>query len=115
LWALLAGAIAFAVSFALYAGGVVGAGDSKLFAAVALFVGLPHLVLLTVGTAFVGGAIALISIVARPRRALVMINMRARGDFGRGIPYGVAIALAAAAVVWAQVLGYPLPMTPGSA
>jgi prepilin peptidase CpaA len=115
LWALLAGAIAFAVSFALYASGIVGAGDSKLFAAVALFVGLPHLALLGVGTALVGGAIALISIVSRPRRALVMINMRAKGDFGRGIPYGVAIASAAAALVWAQVLKFPLPVMPGSA
>lgn len=98
--ALLAAAIAFVVSFALWNLKIVGAGDSKLFASVALFAGLGHLAQLAAGTALVGGLIALVIMVTRPRRALVMITMRGKGDFGDGIPYGVAIAAAGAAVVW---------------
>jgi prepilin peptidase CpaA len=108
LWALAAGAIALVVSIALYAVGVVGAGDSKLFAAVALFVGMGHLAQLAIITALVGGVIAAISLLTRPRRALVMLNMRGKGDFGRGVPYGVAIAVAGAAIVWISLLGPPM-------
>jgi prepilin peptidase CpaA len=110
LWALAGGAIALAVSFGLYAVGMIGAGDSKLFAALALFVGLGHLTVFAIGTALAGGAIALASVLSRPQRALVMVTMRGKGDFGRGIPYGVAIALSAAVVVWASLLKLPLPM-----
>jgi prepilin peptidase CpaA len=109
LWALAAGVIALAASFGLYAIGVIGAGDSKLFAASALFVGLAHLGWLALGTALVGGAVALISILTRPTRALVMFKLRGKGDFGRGIPYGVAIAIAAAVLIWATVLKVPVP------
>jgi hypothetical protein len=40
----------------------------------------------------------------RPTRALTLINMKGKGDFGPGIPYGVAIAAAAAGLVWAGLL-----------
>jgi prepilin peptidase CpaA len=109
LWALAAGAIALAATFGLYAAGVVGAGDSKLFAAVALFAGMSQLVLLALATALVGGLIAAVSLAARPRRALVMLTLRGKGDFGRGVPYGVAIAVAGAAVIWAVLMRAPLP------
>ena len=101
--ALIAGAIAFVVSFALYNLKIVGAGDSKLFAAVALFAGLDRLAQLTLLTGMVGGLIALVIMVTRPRRALVMLTMRGKGDFGDGIPYGVAIAAAAIVVVWTDL------------
>ncbi len=109
LWALAAGAIALVVSIGLYAAGMVGAGDSKLVAAVALFAGLAHLPLLALGTALTGGLIAGAIMVMRPRRALVMFTLRGKGDFGRGIPYGVAIAIAGAGVVWGELLRLPLP------
>lgn len=109
LWALAAGAIALAVGFGLYALGMVGAGDSKLFAVVALFAGLGHLPLLSLATALAGGAMAAVSLVARPRRAMVMLALRGKGDFGRGIPYGVAIAVAGALVVWSALLRLPAP------
>ena len=48
--------------------------------------------------------IALISLVSRPTRAMVMLHMRGKGDFGRGIPYGVAIAIATICIV-----ALPLP------
>jgi hypothetical protein len=38
-----------------------------------------------------------------------MLKMRGKGDFGSGIPYGVAIAVAAAALVWADLLKIPVP------
>jgi prepilin peptidase CpaA len=108
-WALAAAAIAFAVSFGLYSAGLVGAGDSKLFTAVALFAGLGDLPMLAFATALVGGLIALGSLILRPTRALVMAKLKGKGDFGPGVPYGVAIAAAAGLVVWGAALA------PGSA
>jgi len=109
LWALAAAAISLVVSFALYAMGLFGAGDSKLFAAVALFAGIGRLGQLAIITALVGGLIAVVSLLARPRRAMVMLTMRGKGDFGRGVPYGVAIAVGALVVVWSGLLGLNLP------
>jgi Flp pilus assembly protein protease CpaA len=65
--------------------------------------------MLALATSLVGGVIAAITIASRPTRALVMLKMRGKGDFGSGIPYGVAIAVAAAALVWADLLKIPVP------
>ena len=99
-----AGLVALVIGLILYAFRIVGAGDSKLLAAVALFAGMDHLPRLLVLIALAGGVIALISLISRPRRAMVMLHMRGKGDFGRGIPYGVAIAIATICVV-----ALPLP------
>jgi prepilin peptidase CpaA len=107
-WALAAGAIALTIGVALYAMGVTGAGDAKLFAAVALFAGLGHLLALGVATALAGGLIAALSLASRPRRALTMFTLRGKGDFGRGIPYGVAIAVGGMLVVWNAMLALPV-------
>lgn len=96
---LSAGAVALVIGLILYAFRIVGAGDSKLLAVVALFAGMDHLLQLMVLIALVGGVIALISLAARPTRAMVMLHMRGKGDFGRGIPYGVAIAVATICIV----------------
>jgi prepilin peptidase CpaA len=106
---LEAAAIAFAATFALYAFKVIGAGDSKLFAAAALFFGLGYLPLFALTTVLAGGAIAAISLAARPRRAMVMLTMGGKGDWGRGIPYGVAIAIGATVVLWGSIGGYVEP------
>jgi prepilin peptidase CpaA len=108
-WALGAGLIAFGATFALYMARLIGAGDSKLFAAVALFAGIDQLAVLALATALFGGLVALVGFVAKPTRALVMFKMQGRGDFGRGVPYGVAIAVASAALVWAAALKPFLP------
>lgn len=113
LWALGAGFVAFLVTFGLYMGGVIGAGDSKLFAAVALFTGMGQLSILALATAVIGGAVAIAGFLLRPTRGLVMLKMRGRGDFGRGVPYGVAIAAASTTLVWAATLGVRLPGYPG--
>lgn len=107
---LVAGAIAFAVAYGLYVFKIVGAGDAKLFAALALFAGLAHLPLFALATVWTGGLMALASLAARPRRAMIIIAMRGQGDHGRGIPYGVAIGVGAAVVLWGYLFGV-LPMT----
>jgi prepilin peptidase CpaA len=101
---LEAALIVFVVSCALYAFGIVGAGDSKFITVVSLFVGLSRLPQFALATVLVGGALAVISLVTRPTRALVMLQMRGKGSFGRGIPYGVAIALAGFGTVLASMM-----------
>ena len=109
LWAVVAGVIAFAASFVLYAAGVIGAGDSKLFSATALLAGMGHLALLAVLTAVIGGIVAIGVLLSRPTRTLVLLNMRGKGDFGRGVPYGVAIAAGAVAILWIETLRLVIP------
>ena len=104
-----AGVIALLAGVAIYAVGWMGAGDAKLFAAVSLFIGLQNLLGLAVLTALAGGALAAISLVSRPTRAMTMVAMRGKGDFGRGVPYGVAIAIAAAILVWGALLHLSAP------
>jgi prepilin peptidase CpaA len=98
LWgsSLAAFALAVAGSGALYLLGWIGAGDSKLFSAAALFAGLPNLLLLFVGTAVAGGIYAVVVLALRPKEVLRGMTTRARPDEKlRGIPYGVAIAAGA--------------------
>ena len=91
---LEAALIMFVVSAALYAFRLVGAGDSKLATVVALFTGLAQLPLFLLVMSAVGGAIAVISLVSQPTRALAMFHTGGKGDSGRGVPYGGAIAAA---------------------
>jgi prepilin peptidase CpaA len=107
LWSLAGAVVVFVITYALYALKALGAGDSKLFSVVALFVGLGEIARLGVLAALVGGLIALVFILSRPRRALAMWSLRGKGDFGSGIPYGVAIAVAGMAIVWAEILHIP--------
>ena len=107
--ALLVAAAVLAVGFALFAFKIWGGGDAKLLAAVALFAGLAHLATLILVTALAGGLMALVSLASRPRRALAIWNLKGQGDWGRGIPYGVAIAIGAVVVIWGQLLGWIRP------
>jgi len=107
LWSLAGGVLVFVITYILYALKALGAGDSKLLSVVALFTGFGELPRLGVLVALAGGLIALVVVLSRPRRALVMLKLRGKGDFGSGIPYGVAIALAGLAIVWAEVLHIP--------
>ena len=109
---LIAGAIALAVGYGLYAFNVMGGGDAKLFAATALFTGLAYLPALALTTVLTGGVMAAVSLASRPRRAAIMIASRGKGDFGRGIPYGVAIAIGGVYVLWGALLGNLTPFAP---
>ena len=96
----LAGAsIVFVIGLGLYILRVVGAGDFKLVTATSLFVGLGQLFPFLLLVALAGGVIAVMSLASRPVHALVMFQMRGKGDFGRGVPYGVAIAIATIALL----------------
>jgi prepilin peptidase CpaA len=100
---LIAAGIAFAGTFALYLMKVVGAGDSKLFTVTALFAGLNLLGGLALATALIGGAIALCIMLVNPKRILRGLTRKGREELnkGRGIPYGVPIALAGLLVMFA--------------
>ena len=91
---LAAAAIVLVVTYALYHFGVFGAGDAKLFSAVALFMGLSNLASFALLTVLVGGLMALGVLVLHPKRAMRGLTAAGRAEGGgRGIPYGVAIAL----------------------
>lgn len=97
--ALAAFLIAFLVTWPVYALGLFGAGDSKLLMALSLFVGLQSLLPFFIVVAIAGGVIAAASLLLEPTRALVLFQMRGQGGFGKDVPYGVAIAIAAAVVI----------------
>jgi prepilin peptidase CpaA len=81
------------VGFGLFAGGVIGGGDAKLGAAVALWIGLNFdLLRFFLIMALAGGVLAVIALAwqARTRQKLT-----------RALPYGVAIAVAGLDY-WAQ-------------
>jgi prepilin peptidase CpaA len=99
--ALAAGLLTFLITVPLYFFGVLGAGDSKLLSALALFFGLGQLLNFLVFTALAGGILAICSFALHPTRTLVMLQMRGKGTFGRGLPYGVAIAVGAAGALLA--------------
>jgi len=96
LWCLAGFAVALLGSWALYAFGIIGAGDSKLFSAAALFMGFGNLLMLFSATAIAGGILAIGFVVARPKQAMRGLTARGRAEStSRGIPYGVAIAIGA--------------------
>jgi hypothetical protein len=41
---------------------------------------------------------------------MAMFAMRGKGDWGQGIPYGVAIAIGGAVIMWAPIAGLVQPL-----
>jgi prepilin peptidase CpaA len=102
--ALVAGMIMFSLRW-------IGGGDAKLFAAAALWMGVPAILNLMLGAALAGGALAMILLLVRSAalRPLVLLGpgwVVRLAEPGEGVPYGVAIA---AGAIWA------LPATPFAA
>jgi prepilin peptidase CpaA len=102
-WHLVAAAIGFAIGFALFAFNVVGGGDAKLFACVALWFGFPDLLSYAVIASLFGGILTLAML---GFRHLPLPGLLARQgwltrlhDPKAGIPYGVALASGAFAVL----------------
>jgi prepilin peptidase CpaA len=91
---LVAAFAVFLCGFTLYSFKIIGAGDSKLATAVALFAGLHGLPQFVVYMALAGGVLALCMLAAQPANVMVMLHTRGRGHSYRGVPYGVAIAIA---------------------
>ena len=106
--ALGAAIIVFICSFSLYAFGIVGAGDSKLATAMALFVGIAQLPEFILYMSLTGGALALCTLAAQPTRAFVMLQLRGKGALDKAVPYGVAIAVAGAIVLLRSAIQRPL-------
>jgi prepilin peptidase CpaA len=95
----LAGAAGLAMGFALFAFGLIGGGDAKLFAAIVLWLGFGELLDYVLMTSVFGGALAIMLIGVRNlpmpaslsgRRWLARLH-----DPRFGIPYGVALAAGA--------------------
>lgn len=109
--ALAAAVIAFAVGYAFYNFGLMGAGDAKLFTAAALFANLGWLFQLALFTALLGGVLAVAYLMIRPRKAMRGLTAQGRAEAlknASGIPYGVPIALAAAFTAYLNQFLAPL-------
>lgn len=111
LWGIL---VALGLSFPAFALGVLGAGDAKLLAAVAAFLGLASLPSVLLYGGLAGGILGLASSIQRGTVVPVLLNLPGTfvyvATFGRKgarqsikdpdartIPYGVAIAAGAVA------------------
>jgi prepilin peptidase CpaA len=98
-----AGVLVLAVCFALFACGWMGGGDAKLAAATALWLGFPSLLDYLLVAATAGGALTLVILAMRawplPYFALSWTWLFRLHDRKTGVPYGVALALAAMIVI----------------
>jgi prepilin peptidase CpaA len=94
-----AGLTVLMVAFACFAFGWIGGGDAKLVAATALWLGFDHLVVYLLYAAVAGGTLALLLLSFRgwPLPAVLLSQEWAQRlhDRKSGIPYGVALAIAA--------------------
>jgi prepilin peptidase CpaA len=89
-WLVAAGlaALTLAIGFALFGANMIGGGDVKLMAAVALWAGPIRLPLLIIATALAGGVVAILLLLYRWG-----IRVRTREKSSPTVmPYGVAIA-----------------------
>lgn len=108
-----AGVAVLAVTFTLFAFGVIGGGDAKLAAATALWIGFDGLVDYLLAASILGGALTLALLAARahplPGRVARLPFALHLHDAKTGIPYGIALAAAALLVlpeteVWSRVI-----------
>jgi prepilin peptidase CpaA len=113
-WHLAAGMLVLAVSFGLFARGWIGGGDAKLAAATALWFGFEPLLAYILIASFAGGILTLALLKLRtlplPSPALGWSWARRLHDKDEGIPYGVALAFAALAIlpqtpIWRAAIG----------
>ncbi len=100
---LLAGLIALVLGFGLFALGYIGGGDAKLFAAVALWLGLHDLLGYVLAASVLGGVLtfALLALRQVPLPgALARRNWILKlHEKSSGIPYGVALASGALVIL----------------
>jgi prepilin peptidase CpaA len=109
--ALVAAVIAFAIGYALYHFGLMGAGDAKLFTAGALFANLAWMFQFALITALLGGVLAIGYLILRPKKVMRGLTAQGRAEAlksASGIPYGVPIAMAAAATAYLNKFLAPL-------
>lgn len=98
-----AGAVFLVVTYIMFAAGMLGAGDAKMGAALALWVGLPGLMAYVMYMAIAGGVIGALSLAIRKLKPFK--NPRAGGWIatvqggGNAVPYGIAISAGAVAAM----------------
>jgi prepilin peptidase CpaA len=100
---LLAGSIGLVIGFTLFALGYIGGGDAKLFTTIALWLGLGNLFEYSLTASVFGGMLTLSLMMLRefplPPIALNQAWIVRLHDSKSGIPYGVALATAAIALL----------------
>lgn len=96
---LLAAGLTLAITFSLFAFGIIGGGDAKLAAAIALWLGWSHLLEFGIYTGLFGGVL---SVAVLGFRAIMLPDFAIRQpwiarlhDQKGGVPYGIALAAAA--------------------
>ena len=100
---LLAGAVALVAGMALFAAGWVGGGDAKLFAMACLWLGWDSMYEYTLVASLLGGILTVSLVVVRrfPLPSLLAAQpwLVRLADRNSGVPYGVALAMAALVVL----------------
>ena len=95
--AVAAGTLAVALAF--FSLGWIGGGDGKLIAATALWLGLGQLLPYLIYASLLGGALTLLLLAARryplPERLRAIGWIDRLHDVKTGVPYGIALAIAA--------------------
>jgi prepilin peptidase CpaA len=112
-WHLGAGALVLAVAFVFFALGWIGGGDAKLAAATALWLGFDQLLTYLIYASLLGGALTLLLINVRLMPLPGFLHGRGWAERlhakDGGIPYGIALAIAALLVypdsVWMKAAG----------
>jgi len=96
---IAAGATGLAIGFGLFAAGLVGGGDAKLFAATVLWLGFGGFVEYALWASLFGGGLALAVLALRslalPAALATQGWLLRLQDAKSGIPYGVALAAGA--------------------
>jgi prepilin peptidase CpaA len=99
-----AGFIFFLITYVMFACNMLGAGDAKLGAALALWVGLQGLMIYVMYMAVVGGVLGAASLFIRRRKPFK--NPRPGGWVatlqagGNAVPYGIALSAGAWGAMW---------------
>ncbi len=100
---LMCGALGLAAGMALFAAGWVGGGDAKLFAAALLWLGWDALLDYTIMASILGGVLTLVLLALRrmplPSFLVKQPWLAHLSDHKAGVPYGVALAMAALLVL----------------
>ena len=100
---LLAGAVGLVVAIGMFAAGWVGGGDAKLFAMACLWLGWDSMFEYTLVASLLGGMLTLALLALRriPLPALLAAQpwLVRLADRNSGVPYGVALAIAALVIL----------------
>ena len=98
-WASVTAAAVLAVAFVFFALGWIGGGDAKLISATVLWTGLGVLLQYLIYAALLGGALTLIILAVRrfplPPRLASQAWLDRLHNPKTGVPYGIALAIAA--------------------